>query len=92
MLNIRKFIINSWRFVLTLRKCYLPQEQELCEGRNIAVGFGGLVYTTSSTMADQNKLKKRLEALLKIPENQVCADCNKRGKFCNLRLVVPEFL
>jgi len=29
--------------------------------------------------ADQTKLKKRLEALLKLPENSVCADCNKRG-------------
>lgn len=32
-----------------------------------------------SSAADQAKLKKRLEALLKIPENQVCADCRKRG-------------
>lgn len=30
-------------------------------------------------MADQNKLKKRLDALLKLPENQICADCRKRG-------------
>eukprot|EP00602_Paraphysomonas_sp_CaronLab_P000435 CAMPEP_0185018314 /NCGR_PEP_ID=MMETSP1103-20130426/1077_1 /TAXON_ID=36769 /ORGANISM="Paraphysomonas bandaiensis, Strain Caron Lab Isolate" /LENGTH=442 /DNA_ID=CAMNT_0027548081 /DNA_START=54 /DNA_END=1382 /DNA_ORIENTATION=+ len=30
-------------------------------------------------MADQAKLRKRLEALLKRPENQSCADCGKRG-------------
>ena len=30
-------------------------------------------------MADQIKLRKRLEALLKKPENQVCCDCNRRG-------------
>eukprot|EP01035_Chromulina_nebulosa_P033064 gene33064-44247_t len=30
-------------------------------------------------MADQTKLKKRIDALLKLPENQVCADCRKRG-------------
>eukprot|EP01038_Epipyxis_sp_PR26KG_P005326 gene5326-7392_t len=32
-------------------------------------------------MADavQVKLRKRLETLLKLPENQVCADCKKRG-------------
>jgi hypothetical protein len=30
-------------------------------------------------MADQAKLRKRLEALLKKPENQVCCDCNRRG-------------
>jgi hypothetical protein len=30
-------------------------------------------------MADQTKLRKRLEALLKKPENQACADCGKRG-------------
>mmetsp|Transcript_11479 Transcript_11479/g.19261 ORF Transcript_11479/g.19261 Transcript_11479/m.19261 type:complete len:94 (+) Transcript_11479:72-353(+) len=30
-------------------------------------------------MADQGKLKKRLEALLKLPDNQICADCRKRG-------------
>ena len=30
-------------------------------------------------MADQTKLRKRLEALLKKPENQVCCDCNRRG-------------
>uniref|UniRef100_A0A7S3H7N3 Arf-GAP domain-containing protein n=1 Tax=Spumella elongata TaxID=89044 RepID=A0A7S3H7N3_9STRA len=29
--------------------------------------------------ADQVKLRKRLEVLLKQPDNQVCADCNKRG-------------
>ena len=32
-----------------------------------------------SNPADQAKLKKRLEALLKLPENQICADCKKRG-------------
>lgn len=30
-------------------------------------------------MADQSKLRKRLEVLLKKPENQSCADCGKRG-------------
>eukprot|EP01041_Mallomonas_annulata_P012799 gene12799-26983_t len=30
-------------------------------------------------MADQVKLRKRLEAMLKLPENQICADCTKRG-------------
>ena len=30
-------------------------------------------------MADQAKLRKRLEALLKLPENQACCDCGKRG-------------
>ncbi len=30
--------------------------------------------------AEQAKLKKRLEALLKLPENQVCCDCGKRGE------------
>lgn len=30
-------------------------------------------------MADQAKLRKRLEALLKRPENQKCADCSRRG-------------
>ena len=30
-------------------------------------------------MADQTKLKKRIDALLKLPDNQVCADCRKRG-------------
>ena len=35
-----------------------------------------------STMAnpnDQAKLKKRLEALVKLVDNQTCADCRKRG-------------
>jgi len=32
-----------------------------------------------AAQADQAKLKKRLEALLKLPENQVCSDCRKRG-------------
>ena len=27
----------------------------------------------------QNKLRKRLEALLKLPDNLVCADCKRRG-------------
>jgi hypothetical protein len=36
-------------------------------------------------MADQQaKLKKRLEALLKLPDNTYCADCKKRGKFTQL--------
>ena len=30
-------------------------------------------------MADQTKLRKRLEALLKRPDNQKCADCGRRG-------------
>jgi len=30
--------------------------------------------------ADQTKLRKRLEVLLKQPDNQVCSDCNKRGR------------
>ena len=30
-------------------------------------------------MADQAKLKKRLEALVKRPDNMLCADCKKRG-------------
>jgi hypothetical protein len=33
----------------------------------------------TTAVADQAKLKKRLEALLKLPENQICADCKKRG-------------
>jgi len=28
---------------------------------------------------EQTKLRKRLEALLKLPENQICSDCKKRG-------------
>ena len=28
---------------------------------------------------EQAKFKKRLEAILKLPDNQVCADCKKRG-------------
>jgi hypothetical protein len=28
---------------------------------------------------EQAKLKKRLEAMLKLPDNQFCADCRKRG-------------
>ena len=28
---------------------------------------------------DQTKLRKRLEALLKLPENQYCVDCKKKG-------------
>ena len=28
---------------------------------------------------DQTKLRKRLEALLKLPENQFCVDCKKKG-------------
>jgi len=34
-------------------------------------------------MTDQVKFRKRLEALLKLPENQVCADCGKRGGHIN---------
>ncbi len=34
--------------------------------------------------ADQVKLRKRLEVLLKQPDNQVCSDCNKRGNFAAL--------
>ena len=30
---------------------------------------------------DQTKLRKRLEALLKQPENQYCVDCKKKGKW-----------
>lgn len=33
----------------------------------------------SSAIDLQTKLRKRLEALLKLPENQVCCDCNRRG-------------
>ncbi len=29
--------------------------------------------------ADQAKLKKRLEAMIKEPDNMLCADCKKRG-------------
>ena len=29
---------------------------------------------------DQTKLRKRLEALLKLPDNQFCVDCKKKGK------------
>ncbi len=32
-----------------------------------------------SSQANQVALKKRLMELLKIPENQVCAECGKRG-------------
>ena len=28
----------------------------------------------------QLKLRKRLETLIKLPENLLCADCKKRGK------------
>lgn len=28
---------------------------------------------------EQTKLRKRLDALLKQPDNQICADCRKRG-------------
>ena len=35
--------------------------------------------SSSEDMADQAKLRKRLEALLKKPENQVCCDCGRRG-------------
>jgi stromal membrane-associated protein len=38
-----------------------------------------LPIVLSHLMADQAKLRKRLEALLKKPENQVCCDCNRRG-------------
>lgn len=31
--------------------------------------------------AEQVKLRKRLEALLKLPENQICCDCKKRGEY-----------
>lgn len=31
---------------------------------------------------EQSKLKKRLESMLKLPENQLCADCRKRGMYC----------
>jgi Putative GTPase activating protein for Arf len=30
--------------------------------------------------AEQLKLRKRLEAMLKLPDNQMCCDCKKRGK------------
>ena len=30
-------------------------------------------------MADQTKLRKRLETLLKLPGNLLCVDCGKRG-------------
>jgi hypothetical protein len=29
---------------------------------------------------NQAKLKKRIEAIAKLPENNLCADCGKRGK------------
>ena len=29
-------------------------------------------------MADQKAMKKRLKALMNLPENQVCSDCNER--------------
>ena len=38
-------------------------------------------------MADQDKLRKRLEALLKLPDNILCADCKKRGM--NLLRIIP---
>ena len=42
-----------------------------------------------STDALQAKLKKRLEAILKIPENQVCSDCRRRGIFeLHIQIVV----
>lgn len=34
----------------------------------------------SAAAAEQAKLRKRLEALLKLPENQMCCDCGKRGE------------
>ena len=34
---------------------------------------------SNSAAADQTKLRKRLETLLKLPENQFCCDCGKRG-------------
>lgn len=34
----------------------------------------------AQSMADeQGKLRKRLEAMLKLPENQICIDCKKKG-------------
>lgn len=36
---------------------------------------------------DQAKLKKRLEVLLKLPENLYCSDCRKRGKCSYLRIL-----
>jgi hypothetical protein len=46
-----------------------------------------------SSTADQTKLRKRLEALLKKPENQACADCSKRGlaeSFSCMPLIIPR--
>jgi hypothetical protein len=37
------------------------------------------VKARMTAQVEQQKLKKRLEALLKLPENQICADCKKRG-------------
>ena len=34
---------------------------------------------SNAAAAEQAKLKKRLEALLKLPENQLCVDCSRRG-------------
>ena len=50
--------------------------------RNISHIQGQLPQTHNATMSaanDETKLRKRLEVLLKLPENQICADCRKRG-------------
>jgi hypothetical protein len=41
----------------------------------------------SAAAEEQKKLRKRLEALLKLPENQMCCDCGKRGNI-RLRLIL----
>jgi 3-oxoacyl-[acyl-carrier-protein] synthase III len=35
----------------------------------------------------QAKLKKRLETILKIPENQMCSDCGKRGNLSSYSII-----
>jgi hypothetical protein len=35
---------------------------------------------------DQAKLRKRLENLLKLPDNQTCADCRKRGMLADFQV------
>ena len=42
----------------------------------------------SAAPADQAKLKKRLEAILKLPDNQICADCKKRGNCISQRFLI----
>ena len=52
-----------------------------CSLAKLLAHFKFQVFIPYLNMGDQlqNKLKKRLEALLKLPDNQVCCDCKRRG-------------